>query len=106
MKTKWRLLSQVDGVSTYFRENDGKIEYNTREDVSNQLAMNHAAKGNESGNWKGDMHHVASIPQTVYMEWWKEFGGNPMDPENQPKTMRKLQEREWSKLRVKSGRLI
>tara|TARA_R110002074_G_scaffold121968_1_gene256507 strand:- start:26345 stop:26665 length:321 start_codon:yes stop_codon:yes gene_type:complete len=106
MKTKWRLLSQVDGVSTYFRENDGKIEYNTREDVSNQLNMNKAAKTNESGNWQGEMHHVASIPQVVYMEWWKEFGGNPMDADNQPKLMRKLQEREWSKLRVKSGRLI
>lgn len=106
MKTEWRLLSQVEGVSTYFRENDGKIEYNTREDVSDHLKATKAAKNQESGNWKGDMHHVASIPQTVYMEWWKEFGGNPMAPENQPRLLRKLQAREFSSLRVKSGRLI
>lgn len=106
MKTKWRLLSQDHGVATYFRENEGKLEYNTVEDVSTLLELTKEAKTAESGNWKGDMHHVASIPQVVYMEWWKEFGGSPMDAENKPKLMRKLQEREWSKLRVKSGRLI
>lgn len=105
MKTEWRLLSKEQGVSTYFRENNGKIEYNTVEDVKKHLDLNQAAKNKESGNWKGDIHHVASIPQTVYMEWWKEFGGNPMSPENQPRLMKKLQLREWQKLRVKSGRL-
>lgn len=93
-------------MSTYFREKNGKIEYNTVEDTSQLLKLTAKAKNRESGNWRGDMHHVASIPQTVYMEWWKEFGGNPMSPDNQPKLLRKLQEREWSKLRVKSGRLI
>lgn len=102
----WKLLSKDNGVSTYFREKNGKIEYNTVEDVTGHLRQTQEARNKESGNWKGDMHHVASIPQTLYMEWWKEFGGNPMSPENQPKLLRKLQEREWSKLRVKSGRLI
>jgi hypothetical protein len=102
----WKLVSKDNGVSTYCREKNGKIEWNTVEDVETQLKMNQDAKNKESGNWKGDMHHVASIPQTVYMQWWKEFGGNPMSPENQPKLLRKLQEREWGKLRVKSGRLI
>lgn len=104
--SEWRLLSKDNGLSTYFRERNGKIEWNTVEDVSAHLKATQEAKNNETGNWKGDMHHVASIPQTLYMEWWKEFGGSPMSPENQPKLLKKLQEREWSKLRVKSGRLI
>lgn len=104
--SEWRELSKDNGVTTYFREKNGKIEYNTVEDVSKHLALNRQAKAKESGNWKGDMHHVASIPQTLYMEWWKEFGGNPMSPEHQPRLLRKLQQREWSQLRVKSGRLI
>lgn len=101
----WRFLSQDCGVTTYFREKDGKFEYKTVEDVSHQLKLNKEAKNRESGNWKGDMHHVASIPQTVWMQWTQEFGGSPMLPENQPKLMQKLQSREFSQLRVKSGRL-
>jgi|TARA_R110002167_G_scaffold271300_4_gene477863 hypothetical protein len=103
---EWALLSKDDGLSTYFREHDGKIEYNTVEDVSNLLKHTQAARNKESKSWKGDMHHVASIPQTLYMEWWKEFGSSPMDPENQPRLLKKLQEREFSQLRVKTGRLI
>ena len=103
---EWALLSKDDGLSTYFREHDGKIEYNTVEDVSNLLKHTQSARNEESKSWKGDMHHVASIPQTLYMEWWKEFGSSPMDPENQPRLLKKLQEREFSQLRVKTGRLI
>jgi len=103
--SEWRLLSKDNGVSTYFREKNGKIEWNTVEDVESQLKLNKEAKNRESGNWKGDMHHVASIPQTIWLQWTKEFGGNPMLPENQPKLMAKLNNREFSQLRVKSGRV-
>ncbi len=107
MLNQWRELSRNNGVVTYFRHTaDGKIEYNTVEDTQPLLDMAKKAKNNESGNWKGDLHHVASIPITLYMEWAKEFGGNPMSPENKPKLMRKLQERQFSALRVKSGRLV
>lgn len=102
----WALLSKDNGISTYFREHNGKIEYNTTEDVSSLLDHTQAARNKEAKGWKGDMHHVASIPQTLYMEWWKEFGSSPMSPENQPRLLKKLQEREWAKLRVKTGRLI
>ncbi len=101
----WKVLSQEGGVTTEFRDNNGVYEFNTKEDVQGLLDMNQQALSRESGNWKGDLHHVASIPQTLYMEWWKEFGGSPMSPENQPRLMAKLQERQFAKLRVKSGRL-
>lgn len=101
----WKTLSKENGISTQFREKDGKYEFNTVEDVADLLKHTKEARNRESGNWKGDMHHVASIPQTIYMQWWSEFGGNPMSPENQPKLIKKLQEREWSQLRVKTGRI-
>lgn len=103
--SEWRFLSKDGGVTTWFRYKDGKYEYKTTEDVSKQMDMNRQALASESKNWKGDMHHAASIPVTVWQEWTKEMGGNPMAPENQPRLMKKLQEREWAKLRVKSGRL-
>lgn len=103
--SEWRLLSKNGGVETYFRQKGDKWEYNTVEDVDPLLDANRHALNNESGNWSGDMHHVASIPLALYMEWTKEFGGDPMSHEHQPKLMRKLMDREFSKLRVKSGRL-
>lgn len=77
----------------------------TEGDAQPLLDLNQAARNNESGNWKGDMHHVASIDPVTYMNIWKMFGGNPMAPENQPRLMKLLNDRDWSKLRVKSGRL-
>lgn len=101
----WRFLSKDGDVVTYFRYKDGRFEYKTSQDVEPLLNMNRQALNNESGNWKGDMHHVASIPMTLWMEWCKEFGGDPMAHENQPRLMRKLMDREFAKVRVKSGRL-
>ena len=75
------------------------------EDAAPLLNMNQEAKNKESGNWRGDMHHVASIPPTVWANWWKEFDGNPMAPENRARLMQKLNDRDNSKLRVKSWRL-
>ena len=107
MKTSKLLDIDAAGACLYhdFDDETGEGTFRTVEDAAPLLDMNQKAKNNESGNWKGDMHHVASIPQTVWANWWKEFGGNPMAPENQPKLMKKINDRDWLKLRVKSGRV-
>lgn len=100
-----RLLDRIDGISTFHRVEDGKTIIRTSQDVqplfdSNQSKLNAAGKG-----WKGDMHHVASIPLVIYESWWKEFGGDPMSPEHKAKTMAKLNNRDWCKVRTKEGRI-
>lgn len=103
---KWQ---QVDvdrkGNGLFISEDGDKTVFKVVEDCQPLLDFNQEKKSNESGNWRGDMHHVASIPASLWQEWWREFGGNPNSPENRPKLMRKLNERDYSKLRVKSGRL-
>jgi len=103
----WRLLDHDGYRKLYFRHNEstGRDEFKTVEDVAPLISMNQKARNDETGNWKGDMHHVASVPPAVWKQWWQEFGGNPMLPENQPRLMQKLNDRDYSKMRVKSGRL-
>tara|TARA_R110000822_G_scaffold259885_1_gene384933 strand:+ start:1658 stop:1978 length:321 start_codon:yes stop_codon:yes gene_type:complete len=102
-----RLLDRIDGISTFHRldELTGKTIIRTSQDVepllnSNQSKFNEAERG-----WKGDMHHVASIPKVVYDAWWKEFGGDPMASENKARTLAKLNNSDWAKLRTKEGRI-
>ena len=101
----WRVLGVDGGVTTYFRYRDGQYEYKTSEDVSDLLTATQRARTNESGNWRGDMHHYASIPITLWMEWWKECGGNPGAKHNAKFLKRKLNDPEFRNLRTKSGRV-
>ena len=107
MKTSQLVDIDAAGKRVYhdFDDETGIGAFRTVEDAQSLVDMNQEARNNESGNWKGDMHHVASIPQTVWANWWQEFGGNPMAPENQPKLMKKINDRDWLKLRVKTGRV-
>jgi hypothetical protein len=107
MKTSQLIDVDAAGTRLYHDYDDetGEGTFRTVEDAQTLVDMNQAARNNESGNWKGDMHHVASIPLTVWQNWWQEFGGNPMAPENKPRLMKKLNDRDWLKLRVKSGRV-
>lgn len=88
-----------------FDEKTGSGTFRVVEDAAPILDFNSEKRNNDSGNWKGEMHHVASIPPTVWANWWKEFSGNPMAPENRPRLMKKLNDRDWEKLRTKKGRL-
>jgi hypothetical protein len=94
-----------NGLYHSFDTETGEGTFTVIEDCEPLLDLNQKAKNAETGNWKEEVHHVASIPPTVWANWWKEFGGNPMLPENQPRLMAKLNDRDNSKLRVKSGRL-
>ena len=100
-----RLIDCIDGVSTFHRVEDGKTILRTSQDVEPLLDINKRALENSDPNWKGDMHHVASVPLVVWESWWKEFGGDPMSKENQPRLFAKLNNKDWCKLRTKQGRI-
>lgn len=103
----WRFLSRDGHTTSWFKYDEltGESTIEEREDAQPLLDLNQKAINNESGNWSGEMHHVASIPPIVYAEIWKKLGGNPMSPEHQPALMKILNDSEWNKLRVKSGRI-
>lgn len=108
MKIDKRLLYvNPDGseVYHYWDEENKKGAFEIKTDTQPLLDMNQAAKNNESGNWSGDMHHVASIDPVVWGNWSKECGGNPLAPENRAWLFKRLNDRDYSKFRVKSGRL-
>ena len=105
--SKKRLLDYEDGVATYhlYDEENDKTVIQTVQDVEPLLDINKRALENSDPRWKGDMHHVASIPLVVYEAWWREFGGDPMSEEHLPKTIAKLNNKDWCKLRTKEGRI-
>lgn len=103
----WRFLSRHGNVTSWFKYNEltGEETIEERVDAQPLLDLNQKAINNESGNWKGDLHHVASIDPVTYMNMKKQIGGDPMDPEFQPAFFKLLNDRDWNKLRVKSGRI-
>jgi len=102
-----RILDQYDGITEYYSKDPmtGKITIRTSQDVAPVLKSNQQAREIESGNWKGDLHHVASIPKILWTQWWKELGGDPFSKENRPRLMKLLNDGDFSKLRVKTGRI-
>jgi len=104
---KKRLLDSIDGVDTYhmYDAENNKTIIQTVQDVEPILSINARALSNSDKNWKGDMHHVASVPTVVWEEWWREFGGDPFSKENRPKLIAKLNNKDWCKLRTKEGRV-
>jgi len=103
----WRFLSRYGNVTSWFKYNEETGEETIEERTDDQplLDMNQRAINSESGNWKGEMHHVASIGPVTYANIKKLLGGDPMSPEFQPAFMKLLNDRDWHKLRVKSGRI-
>lgn len=109
---QWRLLDNVDGVKSYHYYDDKgkKTIIKTEQDVQPLFDMNTYARNNAERGWKGDMHHVASIPFVVYEQLMREIGydyktGGKMTEEQKVKFMRLLSSREYYKTRTKEGRL-
>lgn len=104
---KKRLLDNTDGVAQYhmYDEENDKTIIQTVQDVEPILNINQRALANSDPNWKGELHHVASIPLVVVQEWWIEFGGNPFAEEHRAKLIAKLNNKDWCKLRTKEGRI-
>lgn len=97
----------VTGVSEYFVKNYGEKGFHiqTTQDVAPILKRNKQLKNDSPEHWRGDMHHVASIPLVIWQQWWRELGSDPMAKENRAWLTARLNNRDWCNLRTKEGRL-
>lgn len=105
-----RLFSQdvQSGITQIFHPSaDGdSFVIETIYDAEPLIEANKAMMSEDSGNWKGDMHWVASLPFVVLMEWSKEGICTPSGVILDEKRMkRKLRDPEYAYLRVKGGNL-
>ncbi|MEK0326370.1 MAG: hypothetical protein QQN63_11770 [Nitrosopumilus sp.] len=95
-----------DITETYhYDESTGKSYISTSQKVKPYLDANAEKMKNDTGNWKGEMHHIASIPMSIIENWNQELGDNCLKKEFRPWFMAKIKDREYSKLRVKGGKL-
>lgn len=86
------------GVQTILHTNslDSNIEFEYREDIEPILSSNNEQCINESKFTPcGDLHHVATIPNTVYMQWLDEGVF-----EDEKKLRRKLNDYNFFKLKT------
>lgn len=105
-------IDRTTGIIETFQKHEGKSiirkVQNTDAIVNaNRQEMN----SNIDGNWKGDMHKVASIPMIVVDMWREELKAkgyhdcNPLSANNRPFFIAKINSSEWSGLRTKQGRV-
>jgi hypothetical protein len=94
------------GMSQVFHsDGNGGFAVQTVQNVAPIIAENKQIKQIQSESWKGDMHHVARIPQALADAWWRELGDNPFHKRNRKWLIAKLNSRDFSGLRTKDGRL-
>lgn len=96
------------GVIRSLKVEDGGIVVGIHQDVEPILDANKAAY-NSSTSWKGDLHHVARIPESYIPSLMKEFNCSfrqlICDPEIKKKVIAKLNSNDHRFLRVKAGRI-
>lgn len=108
MNSDWKLVSVDDegnGIYHSFDAETGKGTFKMVRDVAPLISANQAQLNVSDKSWKGDTHHVARIDPATWARWAQEFGSDPSNPENHARLMQKLNDRDFSKFRVKSGRL-
>ncbi len=98
----------VTGMETRIHKGSDKIIVQRTQDTQPLLDLNKQERANESGNFKGDLHKVASIPLIVVEQWVTELKQAGRDPrpfckENRKWLIAKLNSPEFSALRTKSG---
>jgi len=52
----------------HFDPTDHSFMIETRQDISGLIEMNKAVVNNARGDWKGEFHHVARIPNVILMD--------------------------------------
>lgn len=102
-----RLLNQRGGIteSFLFCPHDETFAVKTSEDVEPLLKHNAEKRAATPEHWRGDLHHVASIPVTVIEQWRKELGDDPLATRNRNWFVAKLNSSDFAGLRTKAGRL-
>jgi hypothetical protein len=95
-----------DVIESYeYDEIEKKSVIKTTQDVEPYLDQNQVERNSQSSGWKGDLHKVATVPLIMIEKWSKELGCNILEKKNRHLLMLKLNDRDYSKLRTKEGRL-
>lgn len=100
------------GVTEHFHKDamSGEVTIKHSQDVQTVIDAN-KIKRIENNSWKGDLHHVASIPIVVVEMWRNELAQqgavntDPLAKENKKFLIAKINSGDWSKLRTKEGRI-
>jgi len=86
---------RIDFVSN----NDDTFNIEYFQDVEPLLDHNKALQG-ESIDRKSEFRHYASVPVTVQYEWIRQYGVDPLLPENEHLLRRLLNSSEWRYLKT------
>lgn len=105
-----KAITETDGDVTeiYHKDpHDDKFHVQIVQDVSQYLRMNKQDKDNSGTAFgsKSAFHKVASIPEVVVAQWWKELGSNPLSKENRKWLIAKLNSNEFERLKTKEVRI-
>lgn len=100
------LPGDSDVIETHhYSHSDKETTIRAVQDVEPYLSRNGQERAIADNKWGGDMHKVASIPIIVIEQWTKELGDNPLSKHNRPWLVAKLNDKSFSKLRTKEGRI-
>lgn len=105
-------FNSSSGIIETFQKHEGKNVIRKHQDTAAIVNANRQEMNSQiDGNWRGDMHKVASIPLIIVDQWREELkakGAHNCDPlhnENRHFLIAKINSSEWSALRTKQGRI-
>lgn len=96
------------GVARSMKVEDGSLVCGIHQDIEPIVEANKASY-NSSASWKGDIHHVARIPESFIPSLMKEFNCSfrqlICDPDIKKKMIAKLNSNDHRFFRVKAGKI-
>lgn len=98
------------GITEHFHQEGQKITIHKTADIGPALEQNKRDLNQTKSGWKGAFHKVASIEPIILEMWTEELKAkgqhpNPLSTCNRAFLIAKLNNRDFSKLRTKAGKL-
>lgn len=96
-----------DEVTTKFHYDavDDRLTIQRVQDVEPIIEMNKTQFNQAPTNWKGEFHHVGSIPYVIVEKYKKETGIDLLKPEYRGELLKFLERPENRMFRTRPGRL-
>lgn len=104
-------VDRFTGITEHFHQDGNKITIHKTGDAGVRFEQNNIEKLNAKSGWKESFHKVATIEPILIDRWRMELelkgadDTNPLSKNNRVFLMAKLNNRDYSKLRTKEGRL-
>ena len=104
-------VNNFTGITETFHEVDNKVIIHKTADISAELANNKRELNSKGSGFKESWHKVASIPTIIIERWREELKAkgnpdpNPLSVNNRTFLIAKLNDKSFSALRTKEGRL-